>query len=125
MATPNELSRRPKVSHDQLKRIEGGSGDGIASTFDRNGVKDYVLVKRLIKAQRKAKKFVLFSDQLGRRVYVADDRKERLRKGETPLTFDKNNALRFIEGFDDGNAKKVYYRKIFYTSKLEFKTKTL
>lgn len=123
--SPSELSKKPKLTIEQLDRVNGGSGNGAMSTFRSNGVKDYVLVKRLIKAQKKAKKFVLFSDQIGRRVYIADEEKETLKRGDAPLTFNRDNALKFIEGFDDGNAKKVFYAKIFAVSRLVFETKVI
>lgn len=102
-----ELAKYTKLSPDQLERVKGQAGEGLASRYDNEGNLSLPLARKLAKAKAKAKRFVLYSDQLGRRLYLSGDTKG------VPLTFDKREALRFIEGFDDPKIKKEYWERMF------------
>lgn len=111
------LSRRTKLTPDQLARVKGQAGEGQASRYRADGTQSIELTRRLAKAYRKAKRFVLYSDQIGRRVFVSADTKLAW-----PLTFDKKEALKFIEGFDDPGTKVQYWNEFFIAQPLKFKT---
>lgn len=100
----HSLSKRTHLTQEQLKRVAGQAGNGLASRYGKDGVQSLVLTRRLAKAQRKATRFVLYSDQLGKRIYVSatiDDNEQ--------LTFDKKGALQFIDGFDNPETKVKYW----------------
>lgn len=100
-----QLSKRTKLSPSQLERVRGQAGGGLASRYNDNGEQSLTLTRRLAKAAKKARRFILYSDELGKRVYVSSE------IADIPLTFDKANALLFFEGFDDPQAKVVYWNK--------------
>lgn len=95
------LALRTKLTPEQLQRVKGQAGHGLASRYDKDGNQSLQLTRNLLKAKRKAKRLVLYTDQLGRRLYIADSAKIKLRGDEALLTFDKAEALHFYEGFDD------------------------
>jgi len=130
MAKPNELSRRTKLRPDQLERVKGGSGNGEASKYRNDGTQSLELTRRLFLAKKKAKRFVLFTDQVGRRMYVADPKMIDVKEGELSITFNKKEALQFIEGFDDPTITMPYYENYLTYEKsgnfiFVLKTKTL
>jgi len=103
------LTRRTKLTTEQLTRAKGQAGNGLASRYDKNGTQSLELTRKLAKAAKKAKRFVLYSDQLGRRVYVSTYTGSEY----APLTFDKADALTFIQGFDDPAVKVAYWNICF------------
>lgn len=94
------LALRTHLTPAQLERVTA-EGNGAASKYGNDGVQSLALTRRLAAAKRKAKRLVLYTDQLGRRLYIGDRAKMNLRSDVSPLTFDKNEALHFIEGFDN------------------------
>lgn len=104
------LTTRTKLSAEQLQRAKGQAAQGAASKYAADGTQSLELTRRLFKARAKAKKFVLYSDQHGKRLYLSNNTKE-----EFPLTFDKKQARIFYEGFDDPNVKINYWKNIFPT----------
>lgn len=102
------LTRRTKLTQDQLERVKQQEGNGEAMKFNEQGEFTLELGRRLNKAKRKAQKYVLYSDQLGRRVYVADRTKVNLTE-QKPLTFNQSEALTFLYGFDEEEVKIKYY----------------
>lgn len=52
-------------------------------------------IRSLAKAKQRAGRFALFTDQLGKRLYVSKSNEDY------PLTFDKKEAREYYEGFDD------------------------
>jgi hypothetical protein len=112
-----DLTKRTKLNARQLERVKGESGQGKSSKFDPDGNLSLQLVRKLAKAKAKAKKYVLFTDQIGRRLYVADHDKigNKLRQSNTSneeeacITFDRKEALEFFWGFDDPEQKRSYY----------------
>lgn len=108
---PVILTKKTKLKPDQLERVNGAAGNGLATRYDANGHQSLELTRRLAKARNKAKRYVLFSDQLGRRVYVADREKADLFPEDSPLTFNRKEALTFFHGFDDPERKKKHYNE--------------
>lgn len=96
-----KLTNRTKLTPDQLATVKGRAPEGLASRYDETGRQSIELTRRLVKAKRKAKKFILFSDQLGKRLYVG------MCEGE--LTFDKKEAMKFYYGFDDPTVKARWW----------------
>lgn len=111
------LTKRTKLTAEQLKRVRGSAGRGVAASYTEDGSLSLELVRRLNLARKKAKKFCLYSDQLGRRIYVADKEliKKQLSEEEKDraayLTFNKKEALPFFRGFDEPSDKTAYYNK--------------
>jgi arsenate reductase-like glutaredoxin family protein len=103
------LQNKKRLTQEQLERFRGESGKGLSQRFDERGEYSIELTRRLLKAKNKAQKFILYSDMLGRRVYVADKELVQLGREESALTFDKKEALLFYEGFDDPEVKQRYY----------------
>lgn len=101
------LAQRTKLTKDQLKRVKGQAGEGLASRYTPDGRQSLELTRRLAKARKKARKFLLYSDQLGRRLFLSSSVKG------VPLTFEEKEALRFFEGFDDPKVKKNYWEHAF------------
>ena len=66
-------------------------------------VQSLELTRRLAKASKKARKFVVYSEQLGKTVYVG------ARLELFPMTFDIKEARMFLEGFDEPRAKVAYW----------------
>lgn len=112
-----QLTKRTKLNPDQLERVKGSAGRGMAARYTPNGELSLELVRRLHLARKKAKKFTLYTDQLGRRLFVADpdlirkqlsdEEKERA----AYITFNKKEALPFYRGFDNPSDKTNYYNK--------------
>lgn len=103
-----QLTKRTKLTKEQLQRAKGQAPDGLASRYDTDGNQSLELTRRLAKAQKKARRFVLFSEQLGKIVYVAKSAEA------FPLTFDIKEARTFIEGFDNAHEKTAYWDSYFY-----------
>lgn len=113
-AEPSKLAKRTKLRPDQLERVRGGSGHGQSTKYGPDGVQSLELTRRLLKAKRKAKKFVLYTDKIGRRLYVADPVLVKKRKDdEIAITFDRKEALLFYQGFDDPEKVISYYDLAF------------
>jgi len=106
-----KLSNRTKVTPEQLERIQGMEGGGVASTYNEQGEKELSLIRKLSLAKRKAPKFVLYTDQLGRRLYIGDRAllKYKPKDQTAAITFDIKQALQFIEGFDNPSVKIAYF----------------
>lgn len=109
---PVPLTKRTKLTPKQLLKIEG-AGNGETTKYDCNGHQDLELTRRLAKARLKAQRYVLFNDQLGRRLYIADPVKIDLKPNEAPLTFSVKEALNFYRGFDDSERKILFWNKSF------------
>lgn len=105
-----DLTKRTSLTPKQLLKIDG-SGNGEKSKYDSRGKQSIELTRALAKAKRKSKRFILFTDQLGRRLYIADP--STVTQDETPITFNRKEALSFIEGFDDPERKKRFYNGTF------------
>lgn len=112
------LHKRTRLNPEQLKRLEQQSGKGLSTKYE-GGKVSLELVKRLVKAKKKSEKFALFTDQLGRRMYIADRELVGLERGCTPITFNLKEALLFYEGFDEPEIKIKYYNEL---TKLNFQT---
>lgn len=106
------LGNRTKLRPDQLERVAGGYGHGVIGKYDAQGQQTLKRTRAVHLAAKSAKKFVLFSDKLGRRIYVADAGLAVL-TDELPLTFEISQALRFMTGFDDPEKKREYYNNYF------------
>lgn len=109
MAKPHQLSKRTKLRPDQLDRVKGGSGNGESSKYRPDGVQSLELTRRLMKAKKKAKRFILFTDHIGRRLYVADPKLIDVKEDEVNITFNRKEALQFFHGFDDPKLVVDYY----------------
>ena len=107
------LANRTKLRPDQLDRVKGGYGQGVAAKYDETGQQRLGLTRALFKGAKSAKRYVLESRRLGRKVYVADSGLIALSQDELPLTFEISQALKFIEGFDNPELKKAYYNDYF------------
>jgi hypothetical protein len=102
-----------KLTQEQYQRVLQSEGLGQSHKFNpKTYVQSLSRIKGLDKMRKRCPKYVLYSDQLGRRAYVADWRIAKLTETESPLTFDKSEALVFYEGFDDVNMKKSYYEPL-------------
>ncbi len=99
----HDLTKRTKLSAEQLERARGQASDGLASRYTDDGVQSLVLTRRLVKASKKARKFILYSTQLGKDIYLSNA------KELYPLTFDIKQARQFIVGFDDPKNKVNYW----------------
>lgn len=99
------LAKRTRLNAGQLERVKGQAGNGLASRYLPDGSQSLELTRRLAKAQKKAKKFILYSDQLGKRIYLSGSLEDY------PLTFEKKEALTFLEGFDDPERKIKYWNE--------------
>lgn len=122
------LHKRTRLTASQLARVAGGYGGGAAAKYGVDGVQNLALTRAYAKALRTAKRYVLFTDRLGRRMYVADRNKMNLRDDEQPLTFLCAQALEFVEGLDSVDLNKAYYQELFSTAvglEFEWLTKTL
>lgn len=121
------LHKRVKLNPEQLSRVAGGYGEGEIAKYGADGIQNLALTRAYAKAKVKAKRFVLFSDRLGRRVFVASPYLDLAEK-ELPLTFDIKEALQFVTGLDDANRKKAYYNDWFQVAlevKFDWVTKTI
>ena len=98
-----QLTKRTKLTAEQLARAKGQAANGEASRYDANGNQSLELTRRLAKASKKARKFVVYSEQLGKTVYVG------ARLELFPMTFDIKEARMFLEGFDEPRAKVAYW----------------
>lgn len=109
-----KLSSRVHLTEDQYERMLNEEGEGASAKFEKT--KDgYELSLRkaraLLKAKAKARRFILYTDQIGRRLYIGDNSVLKL-TDEYPLTFQKHLALKFVEGFDSHELKSNYYSKL-------------
>lgn len=100
------LTKRTRLNPEQLNRVLGSASEGEASKYSADGVQSLELTRRLAKAKRRAKRYALFTDQLGKRLYVASDDVGR-------LTFDKKEALQFFHGFDKPELKLEFFNRAF------------
>src|SRR6185295_15032807 len=64
-------------------------------------------IRAIAKAKLRSGKFSLYTDQLGKRIYVTPVEFG----GDAPLTFDKTLAIEFYEGFDNPGYKIEQYEK--------------
>lgn len=112
-----DLSSRTHLTKEQLVRAKGQAGDGLSSRYGSDGTQSLALTRKLAKAAKKARRFILFSEQLGKTVYVSKA------KELFPLTFDIKEARTFIEGFDDPRAKVSYWNLTIPS--IDFMTKKL
>jgi hypothetical protein len=101
------LHKRAKLNPDQLDRVQKQYGEGEQSKYTNDGVQNLALTRALHKAKSKVPRYVLFSDRLGRRAYVAKS------EYESRITFELSEALEFIEGFDNPELKKRHYNEFF------------
>lgn len=115
-----QLDLRTKLTPSQLSRVKGQAGEGRSSRYNPDGSQSLELTRRLNKAKTKARKFVLYSDVVGRRLYLSANNKELW-----PLTFDIKEALKFFEGFDDPGTKVLYWDEFFYQLGIRFKVNHL
>lgn len=60
-------------------------------------------IRSLAKAKQRAGRFALFTDQLGKRLYISKSVED------FPLTFDRSEALEYYEGFDDPERLSVQW----------------
>jgi hypothetical protein len=107
---PIPLTKRTRLTPKQLQKI-AGAGNGEECKYNEYGRQTLELTRRLAKARRKAQKFVLFNDYYGRRLYIADREKVKLRPEEEAITFNIKEALTFFYGFDDPERKIGFYNK--------------
>lgn len=120
LAAPKSLVKRVKLNADQYERATGGATEGQASVYVPDGnnyIKSLPRIRGLAKARNKQPRFALFTDQIGKRLYV----------GNEGLTFDKKEALVFYEGFDDPSKKAAYFafelsKGCEYPFRFEFQT---
>lgn len=122
------LHKRVKLNPEQLSRVAGGYGGGEIAKYGADGIQNLALTRAYSKTKRTAKRFVLFSDRFGRRVFVADSAKLDLGEKGLPLTFDVKEALQFVIGLDDADRKKEYYNNWFQVGveiKFNWLTKTV
>ena len=106
------LANRTKLTPEQFERVKGQASGGRASVYDENGEQSLVLTRRLHAMKRKARKFVLVDTSLcPRPLYVS-------KNVDDGVTFQKDEALHFFEGFDDPSAKLSYYGERFKLLKL-------
>lgn len=122
------LHKRTRLNPEQLSRVAGGYGGGEIAKYGPDGVQNLALTRAYAKTKSTAKRFVLFSDRLGRRVFLADAGKTVLVEKELPLTFEISQALHFVAGFDDADRKKAYYNDWFQVAievKFNWLTKTI
>jgi len=110
-----KLTMRTKLSEEQFARAERETGKAETHAYIKQG-KEYKKTLRsirgLAKLWRAAKKYVLFTDQLGRRLYISDVDKVKFAAGEKPLTFQIKEALPFAHGFDKPEMKQQYWQEI-------------
>ena len=112
-----KLTNRTKLNPIQLKRAKGSAGRGESSVYKADGTMSLELVRRLHLAKKRAKQFVLFTDELGRRLYVGDfnlidfSKAEKENENLAVITFSKAEALPFYEGFDKPEMKIEYYNQ--------------
>lgn len=106
------LAARTRLTPDQLDRLKMSGNQGDHLKFATSGTQSLVLTKRLVAARKKCKKYVLQTTQLGRTIYIADWRIAKLAIGESPITFNKKEALVFALGMDDPETKIKYYNEL-------------
>lgn len=116
------LHKYTKLSPQQLKRLEQMGGNGAHLKFSADGTVSLELLRRLELAKRRQPKYVLYSNEHGRDLYIADRDIVRVPKEQTPLTTNIKEALTFIQGFDDEEKKISYYGPL---TKLNLKTRLL
>lgn len=104
-----QLHKFTKLTKDQLKRLEQMGGNGAHAKYTADGNLSLELVRRVELAKRKQPKFVLYSSEHGRELFIADRDLVKIEKEKSPLTTNIKEALTFIEGFDDENTKIQYF----------------
>ncbi len=110
------LAKRVWLNAEQLERVKGQAGNGLATRYLSDGTQSLELTRKLAKAAKKAKRFVLYSDQLGKRIYIS-------KVDETfPLTFEIKEALTFFHGFDNPELKIEYWGNRIPKKFLKFNT---
>lgn len=118
--TSVQLHKYTKLSPGQLLRLEQSGGNGARAKFSANGEVSLELIRRVELAKRKGPKYLLYTDELGRRTYIADrDLDQSIKREDLPLTFEIKKALKFYEEFDNDEIKKKYYHGL---TKLNFRT---
>lgn len=102
-------NKKTTLKPDELARVDGLAGDAQAARYGSDGkLVGAKTLRGLLKAKKKARKYVLYSDLLGRRVYIWDNSKTT----DTPLTFEIDQALQFYEGFDDPEKKSANWQRV-------------
>lgn len=104
----NELAKRTRLTAKQLKRLKEEGGKGEHLKYSAKGEVSLELIRRLAIAKRNAERYVLYTDEIGRRLYVAD--REFVKQG-AQLTFNIKEALHFLNGFDEPEIKINYFNK--------------
>lgn len=115
-AKPQPLTNRVQLTPTQLLQVQGSAAEGLAARYNAQGKQSLELTRRLNLAKKRAKKFVLCTDQLGKRLYIGPPEIGR-------LTFEKSDALRFFYGFDKPEVKIGFYDKFF--TLLKFQTQNV
>jgi hypothetical protein len=118
----NILHKFTKLSPGQLERLKESGSSGAHLRYTSEGRLSLELVKRLELAKRKQPKYLLYSDQLGRRCYVGNRDIMAIVREEKPVTFDRTQAMVFTEGFDNEEQKIEYFNKLL---NLKFQTTRL
>lgn len=98
---------RVKLKPNQLKRVKELSGEGESSKYNAAGEMELQRVRGLAKARAKASRYVLYTNQLGKRLYITKEVNE-----DAPLSFTLSEALHFYEGFDDPITKILGYERV-------------
>lgn len=118
-----KLTNRVKLTPDQHARAQKETGKAEAAMYEPKGG-DYVKTLRSIrgigKAYKKAKKYVLYTNQLGRTLYAGDNDILKLPTVNeldepipcVPVTFNIYEALKFAMGFDIAERKIEHWNKI-------------
>lgn len=96
-------TKATKLKPAQLERLKKLAGEGQSGKYGADGKAQLTLIRGLAKARQKAGRFVLYTDQLGRRLYICSPYHVLIE--EAPLTFDLTKALQFYDGFDDPATK--------------------
>jgi len=109
--TVEKLHKKTKLTLVELELLKAGGGKGDHIKYSANGEVSLELIRRLSIAKKKSPKYVLYCDQLGRRLYVADKELAGLDRDTMPLTFAKQEALYFLDGFDEPFIKQKYFQE--------------
>lgn len=110
------LTHRTKLTTEQMERakIESAGGQDKKYVETTTGVfkQNLALTQAMAKAFQKAQKYVLFSDEHNRKIFIAQDK-------QLGLTMDLEQARIFADGFDDPDFKAAYFGGLF-NLKLKF-----
>jgi hypothetical protein len=117
-------TKKIKLTKSELDRTINLAPNGQSAKFDKNGETSLRLIKSLAKAKLKAGRFALYSDQLGKRLYIGAIKLTYYKadRSEAPFTFVKSEALEFFEGFDDP-AKKIKHWEMVLQEFTKFQIK--